>query len=107
MGLVLDASCDVPALGRRPVMSVPLMGAMTVMVRRACPLRPNLTALVSGLAVAAASASLLTLNHPFDASATDLLAHLLALLLVMGANQLASRSGARRPRPLAARAGLP
>ncbi len=85
------------------VMSVPLMGAMTIMVRRACPLRPNLTALVSGLAVAAASASLLNLDHPFDASATDLL----ALLLVMGANQIASRSAARRSRLRAARAGLP
>ena len=89
------------------VMSIPLMAAMTVMVRRACPLRPNLTALVSGLAVAAASASLLNLDHPFDASATDLLAHLLALLLVMGANQLASRSAARRSRLHAGRAGLP
>ncbi len=90
------------------VMSVPLMAAMTAMVRRACPLRPHLTALVSGLAVAAASASLLNLDHPFDASATDLLAHLLALLLVMGLNQFASRSApARRSGQRAARAGLP
>ena len=70
------------------MMSVPLMTVMMVMVRRACPLRPNITALVSGLAVAAASATLLNFDHPYDASATDLLAHLVAVLLVIIANQL-------------------
>lgn len=69
------------------MLSVPLTVAMVAMVRRACPLRPNLTALVSGLAVAAASATLLNLDHPFDASALDLLAHLVAVLLVIGLNQ--------------------
>lgn len=73
------------------MMSVPLMAVMMAMVRRACPLRPNITALVSGLAVAAASATLLNFDHPYDASATDLLAHLLAVLLVIAANQLVAR----------------
>ena len=73
------------------LMSVPLMALMMVMVRRACPLRPNLTALVAGLAIAAASATLLNFNHPFDASATDLMAHLVAVLLVIGANQAIAR----------------
>ena len=72
-------------------MSVPLMALMMVMVRRACPLRPNLTALVAGLAIAAASATLLNFDHPFDASATDLLAHLVAVLMVIGANQAIAR----------------
>ena len=70
------------------MLSVPLMAVMAVMVRRACPLRPNLTALVSGLAIAAASATLLNFDHPYDASATDLAAHLLAVLIVIGVNQV-------------------
>ena len=69
-------------------MSVPLMVMMVVMVRRACPLRPHLTALVAGLAIAAASASLLNFDHPFDASASDLLVHLVAVLLVIAINQI-------------------
>lgn len=73
------------------MMSVPLMAVMMVMVRRACPLRPNVTALVSGLAIAAASATLLNLDHPFDASATDLLIHLVAVLLVIAINQVITR----------------
>lgn len=77
------------------LISVPLMAVMAVMVRRACPLRPNLTALVSGLAIAAASATLLNFDHPFDASATDLAAHLVAVLIVMGVNQAIAARAAR------------
>lgn len=84
-------------LGHIVTMSVPLMAVMIVMVRRACPLRPDLTALVSGLAVAAASATLLNFDHPFDASASDLLAHLVAILVVMAVNQLVARRGAADP----------
>ena len=73
------------------MMSLPLMALMMVMVRRACPLRPHLTALVGGLAIAAASASLLNFDHPFDASASDLLIHLLAVLLVIAINQLVAQ----------------
>jgi hypothetical protein len=39
-----------------------------------------------GLASAAASASLLEICHAFDAAATDLLLHVLAVALVVGAN---------------------
>lgn len=77
------------------VTSVPLMAVMMVMVRRACPLRPHLTALVAGLAIAAASASLLNFDHPFDASASDLLVHLVAVLLVMTINQIFARAPRR------------
>ena len=76
------------------MISVPLMAVMAVMVRRACPLRPNLTALVSGLAIAAASATLLNFDHPYDASATDLAAHLLAVLIVIGVNQVVAARAA-------------
>ncbi|RYB03313.1 NrsF family protein [Lichenibacterium ramalinae] len=85
------------------LISVPLMAVMAVMVRRACPLRPNLTALVSGLAIAAASATLLNFDHPYDASAVDLAAHLVAVLIVMGLNQVvgarAASGRASMPRP--------
>lgn len=81
-------------LVRIVLISLPLMAVMAAMVRRACPLRPNLTALVSGLAIAAASATLLNFVHPYDASATDLAAHLVAVLVVIGANQaVAGRTG--------------
>ncbi len=79
------------------MMSVPLMAVMMVMVRRACPLRPNVTAVVAGLAIAAASASLLNFDHPFDASADDLLVHLLAVLVVIGVNQAVARRAVMNP----------
>ena len=70
------------------LLSAPLMVLMVAMLRRACPLRPNLTALVSGVAIAAASATLLNFFHPYDASAADLAVHLVAVLLVVAINQL-------------------
>jgi hypothetical protein len=64
-----------------------------VMLRRACPLQPGLTAAVAGLASAAAAATLLNFFHPFDAAATDLAVHAVAVALVIGANEvLGSRS---------------
>ncbi len=84
-------------LGHIVMMSIPLMAVMMVMVRRACPLRPNLTALVSGLAIAAASATLLNFDHPFDVTAGDLLAHLVAVLIVIGVNQLVALRAAADP----------
>lgn len=66
--------------------SLPLSAWLIVMLRRACPLRPVLTALMVGLASAAASASLLEICHAFDAAATDLLMHALAVALVLMAN---------------------
>jgi hypothetical protein len=68
-------------------MSVPLSLLLIVMLRRAYSLRPNLTAAVGGLAVAAAAATLLNFCHPYDATATDLLVHLLAVTLVVLANK--------------------
>ena len=67
-------------------LSVPLSGLLIVMLRRACPLQPGLTALIGGLAAAAAAATLLNFFHPFDAAATDLTVHALVVGLVIVAN---------------------
>lgn len=66
--------------------SIPLSALLIWLLRRACPLRPVLTAMMIGLASAAASASLLEICHAFDAAATDLLTHALAVALVVGVN---------------------
>ncbi|MGH8599172.1 MAG: NrsF family protein [Burkholderiales bacterium] len=66
--------------------SIPLSALMIWLLRRACPLRPTLTALLVGLASAAASASLLEICHEYDAAATDLLVHALAVAIVIAAN---------------------
>ncbi len=68
-------------------LSLPLSALMIAMVRRACPLMPALTAAVGGLAVAGAAATLLNLFHPYDAAVSDLLTHVFAVALVIGANQ--------------------
>lgn len=68
--------------------SVPLSGLMIWLLRRACPLHPALTAIMVGVASASASASLLEIFHNFDASASDLLMHLLAIAIVIGVNAL-------------------
>lgn len=67
--------------------SIPLSALMIVMIRRACPLRPNLTAATGGLASAAAAATLLNFFHPYDAAAIDLLVHAVAVAIVIGANR--------------------
>ena len=67
--------------------SVPLSAALVAMLRWACPLRPGLTATLAGLASAAAAATLLNLFHPYDAAATDLLVHALAVTIVVLANR--------------------
>lgn len=66
--------------------SVPLSALLVMLLRRACPLRPVLTAVMIGLASAAASASLLEICHAFDAAATDLLTHAIAVGAVIAAN---------------------
>jgi hypothetical protein len=66
--------------------SIPLSALMVWLLRRACPLRPVLTAVLVGLASAAASASLLEICHSFDAAAADLLTHALAVGIVVAAN---------------------
>ncbi|HET6433702.1 NrsF family protein [Dyella sp.] len=68
------------------IFSVPLSAVMVWLLRRAYPLRPVLAAVMTGLASAAASASLLEICHEFDAAATDLGMHALAVTLVIGIN---------------------
>jgi len=68
--------------------SVPLSALLIVLLRRACPLRPVLAAVLIGLASAAASASLLEICHAYDAAATDLMMHAIAVSLVVVANAL-------------------
>ena len=67
-------------------LSIPLSALLITMLRRAYPLFPNLTALIAGLASAAAAATLLNFFHPFDAAATDLAVHVFAVALVIAAN---------------------
>jgi hypothetical protein len=69
-------------------LSVPLSALLLVMLRRGHTLRPGLTAAVAGFASAAAAATLLVLFHPYDASATDVVVHVAAVALVIGANQV-------------------
>lgn len=64
-------------------LSVPFSLLMFAMLREAFSLLPGLTATIAGLAVAAASATLLNLFHPFDAAAVDLLVHAFAVALVV------------------------
>lgn len=66
--------------------SIPLSALLIVLLRRAFPLRPVLTAVMIGLASAAASASLLEICHAYDAAATDLLTHALAVAIVVAVN---------------------
>ncbi len=68
-------------------LSVPLSALLIVMLRRACSLQPGLTAVIAGLAAAAAAATLLNFFHPFDAAATDLAVHAIAVALVIAANR--------------------
>jgi hypothetical protein len=71
-------------------MSVPLSVLLIIMLRRAFSLQPGLTALIAGLASAAAAATLLNFFHPFDAAATDLTVHVVAVAMVIGANRALS-----------------
>ncbi len=61
------------------VLAIPL----GVLLWRARPLRVGLVAWTGGLAIAAAAASLLWLDHPFDAGLADLIVHVVAVGLVM------------------------
>jgi len=64
-------------------LSIPFSLLMFAMLREAFSLLPGLTVTIAGLAVAAASATLLNLFHPFDAAVVDLLVHALAVALVI------------------------
>jgi hypothetical protein len=68
--------------------SVPLSALLIWLLRRACPLRPVLAAVMIGLASAAASAALLEICHAFAVAATDLLTHAMAVAIVVLVNAL-------------------
>ena len=68
-------------------LSVPLSALLLGMLRQGHTLRPGLTAAVAGLAAAAAAATLLVFFHPYDASATDVVVHVVAVALVIIANR--------------------
>ncbi len=68
-------------------LSLPLSALLLAMLRRACPLRPDLTAMLGGLATASAAATLLNFFHPYDAAATDLAVHAIAVLIVIAGNR--------------------
>jgi len=70
------------------LVAVPLSILLMVQLIRACPLRPGLTAALGGLASAGAAATLLALIHPFDANVADLVAHAVAVAVVVGGNRL-------------------
>jgi hypothetical protein len=64
-------------------LSIPLAAVLIVMLRRAYSMEPPLTAAMVGLASAAAAATLLNFFHPFDAAATDLAVHAVAVVIVI------------------------
>ena len=68
-------------------LSIPLAAVLIVMLRRGYSLHPNLTAIVAGLACAAAAATLLNFFHPFDATATDLGVHAFAVASIIVATR--------------------
>jgi hypothetical protein len=68
-------------------LSVPLSALLLLMLRRAFPLYPGMTAAIGGLAVAAAAATLLNFFHPYDAAATDLAVHAGAMAIIVAANR--------------------
>ena len=65
------------------LVAFPLSALLGWLLVSACPLRPGLTAALSGLASGAAAATLLVLIHPFDATAGDLGAHLAAVTCIV------------------------
>jgi len=66
-------------------LSVPLSLLLLAMLRRGHTLLPGLTTLTAGLATAAAAATLLMFFHPFDATVSDLIAHGVAVVIVVAA----------------------
>jgi hypothetical protein len=82
---VLDDSKDCIAFIL--ALAVPLSALLLAMLRRGHTLQPGLTAVVAGFASAAAAATLLVLFHPYDASATDVTVHVIAVALVIIANR--------------------
>ncbi len=71
--------------------SVPLSLVMFVMLRHVAPLRPTAVALISSLAVAAITASALSLFHEFDATVMILMWNLGSAALLVGLGALLGR----------------
>lgn len=78
-------------------LSVPLSAALFVMLWRGYSLSPPLTAAMAGLASAAAAAVLLNFFHPFDAAATDLAVHAVAVVIVVVAAQVVGGRALQNP----------
>jgi hypothetical protein len=78
------------------LIAVPMATLLMFQLRRACPLRPGLTAALGGLASAGAAATLLALVHPFDATLEDLGAHFIAVVLVVGGAEFFGEARLRR-----------
>ena len=76
--------------------SLPLSVLLLLMLRRGFSLRPKLTALLGGLAAASAAASLITFFHPYDATATDLGIHLVAVGIVIILNLMLGNQALKR-----------
>jgi hypothetical protein len=77
-------------------LSIPLSAILILMLRRGFPPRPNLMGVIGGLAVAATSATLLNFFHPYDAAASDLTVHAVAVAIVILTNQLVANRLAKR-----------
>ena len=73
------------------LVAVPLAALLMVLLLRACPLRPGLTALLGGMACAGAASVLLSMIHPFDATGEDLAMHLAAVLAIIGLSRIVGR----------------
>ncbi len=70
-------------------MSLPLSGLVILLLRRGYSLRPGLTGLSAGIAVAGASVALLNVIHPHDPTVIGIAVHVVAVLLVVLANRQA------------------
>ena len=82
------------------LIAVPLATLLMLQLRRACPLRPRLTASLAGRASAGAAATLLALVHPFDASWEDLGAHFVAVVAVVVGVEVYERTRLRQKKVL-------
>jgi len=70
-------------------MSLPLSVLVILLLRQGYSLRPGLTGLSAGIAVAGASVALLNIIHPHDPTVIGIAVHIVAILLVVFANRLA------------------
>ena len=69
-------------------LSIPVSVLLLAMLRRGHSVRPDLTAVLAGLASASLVATLLNLFHPFDAAALDIAVHGTAVAVVVLCNRV-------------------